>query len=251
MINPPNVRGAVWLAHSEACDEIERWRGEQGIAPAEADPSQSLTVDEDGSHETELDGSVGDEGEGNERDTANNETAAAQEAADQTKLRALLEGELRARAARGAPDDEISAPLPAPIESGRKPAAILRGVEFEADAPGRWTRHEPLVPRLNIAPPPASLPAANDQTEALLNDIIGECHFLMREVAFRSMCQAQVAEDRVNWVGSAIRLAETGAKVAKSVARLRHGPKVQESHHKVTVENKVAVVAQGGGGPVP
>ena len=78
--------------------------------------------------------------------------------------------------------------------------------------------------------------------------MIGECHFLMREVAFRSMCQAQVLEDRMRWVDAAMRLATTGADVAKGVARLRHGPQIKETRQTVVVENKVIAVAQGGGG---
>jgi len=163
MINPPDVRGAVWLAYCEACEEIERWQKKQGIAPAEADPSHDLAADEDRSNEISLDESVGDEGEedggeGDEDDAADDETEAAQEGADQAKLRALLENEVRARAARAAPDAEISALMAAPAEAARAPV-ILRGVEFDPYAPAHWTRREPRLPQLDIAPPP-DLPAA-------------------------------------------------------------------------------------------
>jgi hypothetical protein len=246
LTNPPMLRRVVFRAYHEACEEIERWKIERGIASAEAD-SQRLDADEDGSRESGLDESDADKREDHDENVIE-ENEAAEEEADKAKLRALLEHEVRTRAARAAPGAEISALMPAPAEAAPAPV-ILRGVEFDPYAPAHWTRREPRLPQLNIAPPP-DLPAANDRTESLLNDIIGECHFLMREVAFRSLCQEQAAEDRVSWVNTALRMAETGAKVAKSVARLRHGPAIRESHQKITVENKVAVV-QGGGGPAP
>jgi hypothetical protein len=128
-----------------------------------------------------------------------------------------------------------------------KMAGLLRGISFDPDVPGRDARFEPAIPQLDVTPEPDQLPASDDQTEGLLNAMIGECHFLMRAVAFPSMCHARVADDRLTWMGKAMQLAETGATVAKAVARLRHGPTIRESHQKITVENKVAVV-QGGGG---
>jgi hypothetical protein len=142
------------------------------------------------------------------------------------------------------PDDEpgLAEPAPRPV--------ILRGVEFNPDAHSKWARFNRPVPRLDIDRPPQDLPAPGDETEALLNALIGECHFLMREVAFRSICHSRAAEERVDWVRAAMHLAETGATVAKSVARLRHGPTVQQTHHKVTVQ-KGSRDPTGGGGPVP
>jgi hypothetical protein len=136
---------------------------------------------------------------------------------------------------------------PAPLPRAGNSAGLIRGISFDPDLPGRNARFEPAIPLLDVAPVPAQLPPVDDQTEALLNAMIGECHFLMRAVAFPSMCHAGVADDRLNWLDRAMGLAKTGATVAKAVARLRHGPSIRESHQKITVENKVAVV-QGGGG---
>jgi hypothetical protein len=143
------------------------------------------------------------------------------------------------------------AAAPAPMSAVARPVGLLRGVAFDPDVPGRNTRFEPTISQLDVAPPPARLPEADDHTETLLNAMIGECHFLMREVAFPSLCHARVADDRLNWVEKAMDLAKTGAIVAKAVARLRHGPAVRESHQKITVENKVAVVQGGGGCAIP
>lgn len=93
--------------------------------------------------------------------------------------------------------------------------------------------------------------ASDAETHAVLNAIIGECHFYMREVVFRSICNSTDHADRVDWVNSAMRLAETGAKVADSVGRLRNGPQITQTAHRMTVEKVITsagVPAQGGGG---
>jgi len=105
------------------------------------------------------------------------------------------------------------------------------------------------VPQLDVAPLPEALPPADDATETLLNAMIGECHFLMRAVTYPSMCHAGVAEDRMAWIDTAVKLAGMGAKVGKSIAHLRHGPAVRETRHTTTiVQNRVSAVAEVGGG---
>ncbi|HEX3945054.1 MAG TPA: hypothetical protein VHW69_13290 [Rhizomicrobium sp.] len=238
----------MFLAYCGACEEIERWQNEQVKPEGACSPSDILGKDaqaEPEEEESERDGAEDDENAVEDEQEADGR----EREDDAATLRNLLERR-RVGTAQKVPVPEPPACVPAVVEPVRMPV-LLRGVKFDADVPGRWTRHEPAVPQLDIDPPLQALPAADAQTETLLNAIIGECHFLMREVAFRSMCQAGVAEDRVNWVNTAMRLAETGAKVAKSVGRLRHGPEVRQSHHDFTVTNKVAVVAQGGGGPTP
>lgn len=146
--------------------------------------------------------------------------------------------------------------MAAPPAVPRRPAlpvktapVLLRGVEFDAAVPSRVNEYDPPVPRLDLAPPREELPATDDQTGTLLNAIIGECHFMMREVAFRSMCQADVLEDRRLWANTAMDFARTGAKVANSVASLRHGIGVKETRHTTIIQNQVAAQVVGGGGP--
>jgi len=145
-------------------------------------------------------------------------------------------------------NEEERAGSNASVPAVLKTAGLLRGVVFDPDTPGRNARFEPAIPQLEVAAQPERLPDVDDQTEGLLNALIGECHFLMREVAFPSMCHAGVADDRHAWLSKAMDLAKTGAGVAKAVARLRHGPKIRESRQTVVVENKVVAMAQGGGG---
>ena len=65
--------------------------------------------------------------------------------------------------------------------------------------------------------------------EVMLNEMIGECRFLMREVAFRSMLQTAVPGDRMDFLRSAMSLAETGAGVARTIAQLRAVPLLADS----------------------
>lgn len=88
------------------------------------------------------------------------------------------------------------------------------------------------------------------KTRALLNDLLGECHFLMKEVAFRSICQSGDVETRMDFLNAAMRLAETGAKVGDSAGRLRNGPVVSQTAHRMTVE-KIVTNLDGRGEGVP
>ncbi|HEX4533199.1 MAG TPA: hypothetical protein VH000_03130 [Rhizomicrobium sp.] len=107
------------------------------------------------------------------------------------------------------------------------------------EVPGRDTSAE------SEPAPRAETPAGD--TESLLNSLIAECHYLMREVAFRSMCQTHDARDRVRFMSSAMEFATTGAKVAEAIVHLRNGQvpvEVRRSHHTMTLER----AGEGGGG---
>jgi hypothetical protein len=97
---------------------------------------------------------------------------------------------------------------------------------------------------------PTTPPGAN--TEDLLNGLIGECHFLMREVAFRSMCQCSDPQDRMLFMNSAMNCAKTGAEIGNAVVRLRGGSVTSETVHTMRVErvDRTMSSAEGGGGNV-
>src|SRR5581483_5412606 len=128
------------------------------------------------------------------------------------------------------------------------PLPQVRGVEFDARAPSKLYSYQEDGPLLELERPEAPALPPDTQTEALLREMIGECHFLMREVSFRSMCQARVLEDRRDWVETSMKLATTGANVAKAIGKLRHGPAAREIHHFNTVTKVVAAAQMGGGG---
>ncbi|MEJ0043843.1 MAG: hypothetical protein WDM81_17240 [Rhizomicrobium sp.] len=99
----------------------------------------------------------------------------------------------------------------------------------DLDVPGRLAED---APHRVVRPAPAS-----SDTEALLNGLIGECGFLMREVAFRCIIQTTDVDDRVRFMNAAMSLAETGAKVAETVGRLRGMLPATESRQRLIVEH--------------
>lgn len=130
-------------------------------------------------------------------------------------------------------DDSIQpqdAPPPAP-----KPEPVpLRGELFQPDAPGLYPFSRPTselkLSRENVLP-------RDGETHLLLNAIIGECHFLMREVTFRSLCRSTELEDRMTWLNATMKLAETGARVGDSVARLMNGPEIRHTQHTQMIQH--------------
>jgi hypothetical protein len=111
-------------------------------------------------------------------------------------------------------------------EHNHTPAAVsVRGelVDLGVSRPKGWNTPKPAA-ALSVSEEARRIfrqPMPDDETEALLNAIIGEMHFNMREIAFRSMCQVKDLNDRMEWVNATMKMAECGAKVAESVARLR------------------------------
>lgn len=93
----------------------------------------------------------------------------------------------------------------------------------------------PLKPLTLQAAPP--LPPAEADTEVLLNGLIEECRFLMREVAFHSARLTPSADDRVRFLSAAESLALTSGKLADSIARLRLGTKDGEKRHRLIFEH--------------
>lgn len=97
--------------------------------------------------------------------------------------------------------------------------------------------------------PVSAAPGESDpsvQTEDLLNGLIGECHYLMREVAFRSICQCSDPVDRVQFMRMAMDFAKTGAEVANAVVHLRGGTVISETRQTIRVEHMQKMTTTGG-----
>ncbi len=99
-----------------------------------------------------------------------------------------------------------------------------------------------LVPRASTALdlpariPPRRAAKFTDDTETMLNAMIGDCHFLMREVAYRCAVQSSDAVDRLSFLRGALGCAETGAKLADSIARLRAIPFDEDRRTAILLE---------------
>lgn len=91
-------------------------------------------------------------------------------------------------------------------------------------------------------------PRTDDITERLLQDLIAECHAMLREQVRPSFDTGEDLHDRRASVNSAIGLAETGAKLSDAIARLRGGP-APELRQRIMVERvqRLSNAGEGGG----
>ncbi len=124
-----------------------------------------------------------------------------------------------------------SARQPSPL----KPVTI-RGAVFNPRAvPHRRYDHGPAV-ELDVPhnlPPRPPAGSSDEDTQAWLNAILGECHFLMSEVVFRSICTTTSLADRLTLLQHSMDMAKTGAKVGKAIAELKRST-VVEARRKTT-----------------
>ena len=121
---------------------------------------------------------------------------------------------------------------------------------FDSLPPGqRW--RQPRLTKVS-ASSDAQPPPGDAETE--LTALIAECRFFMREVAFNSARLTCETNDRTRFVDIACRLAETGASVGKTLAKLRGagGGRVEERVQRIFVEHAERSsgqpAAEGGGG---
>ncbi len=87
-------------------------------------------------------------------------------------------------------------------------------------------------------------------TEALLNGLIEDCRFLIREVVYHSARLTPDPRDRLSFLTAAKTLAITGAKVGQTIAQLR-GDKpaqIEESRHRMIIEHVQTSSRDGGKG---
>jgi hypothetical protein len=90
-----------------------------------------------------------------------------------------------------------------------------------------------LVRLPDVKPPPGT-----STTEALLNGLIEDCRFLIREVAFHSARLTPDANHRLQFLSSAETLAVTGAKVGRTIAKLRQQrPEPDENRYRMIIEH--------------
>jgi hypothetical protein len=82
-------------------------------------------------------------------------------------------------------------------------------------------------------------PAAASDTETLLNGLIEECGFLMREVAFRLIVRNQDFDSQVEFLDRAMRLATTGSSVGLAVAELRKASRGSETHERIVTHERL------------
>lgn len=119
----------------------------------------------------------------------------------------------------GLPEPDVIAPL---AVSAWQTAELP-----DLDVPGRLPEDKPRLIRRS--------PQYYDDPEKALAALIGECHFLMSEVAFRCIVQSSDGQERMGFMNSAMAFAKTGAEVANAVATLRTAPR-SEAHTEKLIE---------------
>lgn len=122
-------------------------------------------------------------------------------------------------------------------ESDTHSLADAHGGVLPPDPAFKIGDEEPQVRLGNL--PTAPLDPAAD-TEALLNGLIADCRFLVREVAFHSARLTPNPDDRLRFLSAAQNIMITGAKVGEAVAKLRKGgvSKVEERRHHMVYEHR-------------
>jgi len=114
------------------------------------------------------------------------------------------------------------------------------------------TPHLPVTAVAASPPLPLAAPDAADTTERLLQGLIAECHAMFREQVRPSFDACTDIFNRDTYIGSAIRLAETGARLSDAIGRLRGGQQAPEMRQRITVERISRLSppgeAEGGGG---
>ena len=157
-------------------------------------------------------------------------------------------------------DAELEARLCVWEEGWRADAEHHDGlVPFRDDLPPTGYVHHPRIPKPARAAPQKYVPPqpAQDDVETELTALISECRFFMREVSFHSARLACKAGERAQFVDTACRLAQTGATIGKTVAKLRgagttssaeHIQRIIVEHAERQVSNPAARKRKGGGG---
>lgn len=111
----------------------------------------------------------------------------------------------------------------------------VSGLPLMTVRPGPFARWDDPVPPIRgdaiaapFTPPRMREIPRDGDTEDLLNGLIAECHFLMREVSLPTAIQVLDATTRAQFLNTAMSLAQTGAKVGRTVAKLRGAGAVTE-----------------------
>ncbi|HSM96068.1 MAG TPA: hypothetical protein VLT91_08495 [Rhizomicrobium sp.] len=159
----------------------------------------------------------------------------------------------RARAIEAREDAEEAAarcdPSASDAVEAEEHALAREEMAQQSQVVGRMSMFAEPAPVLDDIEPAFARPQArairNDGgTEHLLNGLIAECHLLMRAVTLPSAMRAGDADTRRQFLESAMRIAQVGAKIGRAVAKLRGAGAANSFHQKVTVEH----AGQMGGG---
>ncbi len=127
-------------------------------------------------------------------------------------------------------------PLPSAAPSGPQPPLLV--VPLSAGPAHGQLAPLDLPPRPNYLDPVHPLRRAElaMSPELVLTDILQECHYIMRDVALRTLLPPTDVQDRLAFTRSAMDCAETAGSLAKAIARMRALPMDEDRKLALTVE---------------
>jgi hypothetical protein len=106
---------------------------------------------------------------------------------------------------------------------------IERAMKSDREQDAVESRGEAVAANAPFPTPEQTVIARERDTEYLLNGIIAECHYMMRELVLPTAAEARLGDQRVRFISTAIDLARTGASVGKAVAKLRAAVQIPET----------------------
>lgn len=108
-----------------------------------------------------------------------------------------------------------------PVDYSAFDETIERAMKRDREREAVSDLHEAVKANAPFPAPEHTVIAREGDTEYLLNGLIAECHYMMRELALPTAAQTKEGDQRVRFITSAIDLARTGASVGKAIAKLR------------------------------
>ena len=124
-----------------------------------------------------------------------------------------------------------------PVDYSALEEAIERATESDRKREAVGDLREAVEARAPSPKPERSVITREGDTEYLLNGLIAECHYMMREIALPTAAETTEGDQRARFISSAIDLARTGASVGKAVAKLRAAGQMPEMRQRHIVEH--------------
>ena len=222
IVNPPGAQAEAYQAYWDATEDIDAWQEKHpGIRPNEAldDANVSEEIDEA------------------DLDRSSDETPSAEPVFPGQNAGADKAAEPNQENSPHT-DESKESSLPA-RHSVLEPVAI-RGEVFDPKVRSREAFDYGAATELDLRRAPSEYPPAgssDEETQGWLNAILGECHFLMHEVVFRSICASNQLQDRLGLIDRSLEIARTGAEVGKAIAEFKASrPAVRKTSRRATLE---------------
>ncbi|HVU19169.1 MAG TPA: hypothetical protein VHE09_00435 [Rhizomicrobium sp.] len=114
---------------------------------------------------------------------------------------------------------------------------LARATKNDRERAGLTDQSERLAANEPFPRPEQAAIARDGDTEYLLNGLIAECHYMMRELALPTAAETKDSETRQQYISCAMNLALTGAKLGKSVAEVRSAGMTRELRQRHIIEH--------------